>query len=559
MNMKKIFSMLLATVILATSTVFAAPQESNLSAEVKLDATTNSLVVSGKVKVDRSRVPLVLLIKEGGNIVWGDQLETGAPQDGFSAYTFASYPIPKNKISTTFDITVSAQFIDETKNIPYSYSGIDVKHTVLQKIIQYDKSASAASMKTNVIEAYPEVVGIDLEVYDSLSPDAKDILAKVASAGEYTCPAGYVSEADIAEIDAQIQKFASACMEAEVIAKLADVDTKEELLAWVSDDAAFYNFSQDDMGTADDEAKLYSQYFVKIDKTTNLISRITGAASTAMSFTELRDLIFDRVLLTYIETGNYTKTKGIVDNFPTKFAAINSAKRVNDVYMKVTGTYYETIAAFCNACNNCTVSTNNPSPGPSGNTSTRVEYAPGVPVQDTQNIGFTDMSNHQWAVTAVNYLRDSGIISGKSNTQFAPADNVTRAEFAKILVNAIGINVSDYNGEFEDVKASDWYAPFVSAAVKNGIILGADGRFMPNQNITRQDMAVMIQRALNLDDSEYNEVFNDSAYISDYAQKAIFAVYKKGIMQGGGDGHFNPLSNATRAEAAQTVYNMLTK
>ena len=169
------------------------------------------------------------------------------------------------------------------------------------------------------------------------------------------------------------------------------------------------------------------------------------------------------------------------------------------------------------------------------------------------------MPNYQWALTAVNYLRDSGIISGKSNTQFAPADNVTRAEFAKILVNAIGIDVSGYNDEFEDVKASDWYAPFVSAAVKNGIILGADGRFMPNHNITRQDMAVMIKRALNLDDSEFKEVFDDSSYISDYAQKAVYAVYKRGIMKGSGNGYFNPRSNATRAEAAQTVYNMLTK
>ena len=560
MNMKKIFSMLLAIAMLVVSTAFAAPLGSDLSVEVKLDATTNSLVVSGKVKSDRSRVPLVLLIKESGNIVWGDQLETGAPQDGFSAYTFASYAIPKNKLSTTFNITVSAQFIDETKNISYSYKGIEVKHGVLQKIVQYDKSASDSSMKTEVIEVYPDVVGIDSGVYGALSPAAKDILAKVASAGEYTCPAGYVSDEDIAEIDAQIQKFASAYREAEVIAKLADVDTKEELLAWVSDDAALYNFSQDDMGTADDEAKLYSQYFAKIDKTAELITRIKNAASVAMSYTELRDLIFDRVLLTYIQTGNYTKTKEIVDNFPTRFAAINSAKRVSGVYMKVTGTYYETISAFCSACNNCTVSTNDPAAGPAGNSpSIKVEYTPGASVQGAENIGFTDMSNHQWAVTAVNYLRDKGIISGKTSAQFAPADNVTRAEFAKILVNSIGVTVSDYNGEFSDVKASDWYAPFVSAATKAGIILGADGRFMPNENITRQDMAVMIKRALNLDDSGYKEVFDDSAYISDYAQKAIFAVYNKGIMQGGGDGFFNPLNNATRAEAAQTVYNMLTK
>ena len=242
------------------------------------------------------------------------------------------------------------------------------------------------------------------------------------------------------------------------------------------------------------------------------------------------------------------------------FAAINSAKRVSSVYMKVTGTYYETIPAFCSACNNCVIS--NPEQGgsnPGVTPSFKVEYAPGAPIQGAENTGFIDMTNHQWAVTAVNYLRDNGIISGKTSTQFAPADNVTRAEFAKILVNAIGIDVSGYESEFEDVKASDWYAPFVSAAAKSGIILGADGRFMPNQNITRQDMAVMIKRALNLDDSEYKEVFNDSAYISDYAQKAIFAVYKKGIMQGSGNGQFNPLSNATRAEAAQTVYNMLTK
>ena len=265
MIMKKIFSMLLAVMMLASNAVFAASEEGKLSVEVKLDATANSLVVSGKVKSDKSGVPLVLLIKENGNIVWGDQIETSAPQNGFSTYSFEPFVIPTNKVSTAFAVTVSADYVDETKNINYSYGGIDIKHSVLAKITQYDKSVNVDAMQTEVIEASSEIVGIDAAVYGNLSSAAKGILAKVASAGEYTCPANYESEEDIAKINEQIQMFALSCKDAEVIAKLADVDTKEELLAWTNDIVAKYDFSTDDAHTEDNEKLLYDEYFAKID------------------------------------------------------------------------------------------------------------------------------------------------------------------------------------------------------------------------------------------------------------------------------------------------------
>ena len=574
--MKKFIRIILVMTLLRIFAVSVNADEGKLDISAKPDMVNGGLVVSGTVESNKLGVPIVFIIEENNEIIWVEQIITNKIENGKSEFEFETFLIPGDKESTVYKITVSAQFIDETDVLEFSYAGIDKRFEILKKIAEYDKSASVSGMRTDVIEVYFDELGIDRSLYNNLQRQGKDIIAKIVAENTYECPSDYSSEANIKKINESLSKFVATYNEAFAIACVTNIDNEQEFSDWVNTFGKAYDFSADEITTNDDEAKMYSQYFDKITKSAILINRIKQTAAQAKNFKELKNLIFDKVFLTYIEASNYTKTKEIVETFPEKFKAISAGKKVTGVYMAVTGKYYETIKDFCDACNNTTVNQGTNSFGVSAGSSGSSGSSGGGGGGGSKNSGvvingdlndsmqavkntFSDMGSYSWALEAVNYLYGKGIVSGKSKTEFAPGDSVTRAEFAKILVNAMSVEVAGYNNEFTDVFASEWYAPYVSAAAQKGIIMGSDGKFMPNDKITRQDMALMIKRALNLGDEGFEVVFEDSEKISGYAQKAVYAIYKKGIMKGAGDGFFNPLMNASRAEAAQTVYNMLNK
>lgn len=193
-----------------------------------------------------------------------------------------------------------------------------------------------------------------------------------------------------------------------------------------------------------------------------------------------------------------------------------------------------------------------------------------VKPQDTKNptvdskTGFTDMAEASWAEEAVNALAQLGVISGKTEKLFAPNDNITRAEFAKMIVNAFGLYNSEAETEaFSDTAKSDWYYTYVASAYNNGIISGYDdGRFGANDNITRQDMAVMLYRAATKTGiilEKINEpiVFTDNPPISDYALEAVTALQTAGVINGISDTEFAPFDSATRAQAAKMTYELI--
>lgn len=177
---------------------------------------------------------------------------------------------------------------------------------------------------------------------------------------------------------------------------------------------------------------------------------------------------------------------------------------------------------------------------------------------------FSDIGSVSWARDAINGLADAGIINGKTDTEFAPNDNVTRAEFAKILMGVFGLTSDAFTtSSFGDVPTDAWYFDYVETAYNLGIINGVDdGVFAPNANITRQDMCVMVVRAAEVSGKSIaavNEakVFTDEAVIADYAKSAVTTLQTGGIVDGVTDTTFAPLDNATRAQAAKILYSFL--
>jgi hypothetical protein len=179
-------------------------------------------------------------------------------------------------------------------------------------------------------------------------------------------------------------------------------------------------------------------------------------------------------------------------------------------------------------------------------------------------VNFTDIASVQaWAGKQIQVVAAKGAIEGVGEGKFAPKSNVTRAEFAKMLIRALNLENNSAVQSFSDVSSSAWYAPYVAVAAEKGIITGRSAaKFDPNATITRAEMATMISRALksiNPDaktDSTAISKFSDAAKISSSLRDGVaFAAGHSLVI--GNAGKFNPNDTATRAEAAVIIYRTI--
>lgn len=168
---------------------------------------------------------------------------------------------------------------------------------------------------------------------------------------------------------------------------------------------------------------------------------------------------------------------------------------------------------------------------------------------------FTDLANHAWAKDAIYTLKNKGIISGVSDTEFAPANNIKRGDFILILTRMLGVN-NEFTENFADVPESAYYYRAIGSAKAAGIAQGSGENFMPENSITRQDLITLAYRAFlakgyitETTDLISLDTFGDKDSISDYAKTSMASMVKARIIQGS-NGNVNPKGFATRAEVA---------
>lgn len=144
---------------------------------------------------------------------------------------------------------------------------------------------------------------------------------------------------------------------------------------------------------------------------------------------------------------------------------------------------------------------------------------------------------------------------------FSPNKPLTRGMIATILYRmANETDVSDLSNPFVDVTEGKWYAEAVKWAVENGIVSGyGNGKFGPEDNITRQDLAAVLFNYSNFIGMKLNEIrdyqyFSDSDHIADYAKKSVELLYRAGIVVGRLGNKFDPRGQATRAEMAAMLH-----
>lgn len=167
-------------------------------------------------------------------------------------------------------------------------------------------------------------------------------------------------------------------------------------------------------------------------------------------------------------------------------------------------------------------------------------------------------TNGHFSKDAVNKLSDMGIINGFEDGTFRPDDCVTRAQLAKMTVNALELSAGVNSKSFNDVSVGDWHYECINILSSNDIVTGDGISFYPDSLITRQDAAVILFRALGAVGKKINgsSEFADFASISDYAKEAVGAMASNGIIKGDSQG-FRPHSSLTRGEAAVLINRII--
>ena len=181
---------------------------------------------------------------------------------------------------------------------------------------------------------------------------------------------------------------------------------------------------------------------------------------------------------------------------------------------------------------------------------------------------FYDVNRGQaWAIEAVDSLHEKDIINGVGHGKFAPKRNITRADFLIMVMNSFGIKADTHvTNNFSDA-GNRYYTKYLGTAKNIGLVLGVGNNlFLPEKNMSRQDMFVVLYRVLDklgklpeyVELAKKFEDFSDIGEISDYAVEAIKYLVEAGLVQGNGS-KLKPKAMATRAEAAQVIYNIISK
>lgn len=182
------------------------------------------------------------------------------------------------------------------------------------------------------------------------------------------------------------------------------------------------------------------------------------------------------------------------------------------------------------------------------------------PAQAT--LSFKDVALSHWAYKDITDFAARKFILGYADNTFLPGNNISRAEFAAVLVRALGLKeVGSAAASFKDVNAGSWYYSYVGTVCSENLMKGyEDGSFKPNENITRQEIAAVLVRALGKDKEQVGDLtFADKAAVSGWAKNLVSIAVTEGLIQGYPDNTFGPQKKSTRAEAVSMFSRMLEK
>lgn len=199
-----------------------------------------------------------------------------------------------------------------------------------------------------------------------------------------------------------------------------------------------------------------------------------------------------------------------------------------------------------------------------GETATFYDAYNGVFTAVRSNRTFEDIQGH-WAQSDIERMANKLIVNGSADGTFDPNRTVTRAEFVAMLVRTLGLAEKPQLASYSDVGPNEvWYAGAIGAASAAGLIEGyADSSFRPDAAVTREQVAVMLARAvqyageLPLQDTSALESFSDHDQVSEWAKGSAADLLAAGMIEGVGNAAFAPQAYATRAQSTVLLNRML--
>lgn len=176
---------------------------------------------------------------------------------------------------------------------------------------------------------------------------------------------------------------------------------------------------------------------------------------------------------------------------------------------------------------------------------------------------FSDVGiKYSWAINAIDQLYDRGVVNGVGDGLFSPGKYTKRGDFTIMVVKALNFE-ADFTENFSDVKKDSYYYDSIGIAKQLEIVKGTGENFNPEGNISRQDMMVIVLKALEVKEKYYEKAgddylarYSDKDEISDYAKESIAFLTKMGIVNGS-DGKVSPKQLATRAELSVILQKVL--
>ena len=179
-------------------------------------------------------------------------------------------------------------------------------------------------------------------------------------------------------------------------------------------------------------------------------------------------------------------------------------------------------------------------------------------------LGFNDVKETDWFFESVRFANFYHLMSGVSDKEFAPMNNLTRGMLVTILYRLEG-EPDCSKSTFDDVEKGMWYSNGIAWAAENKVVNGiGDNKFAPNSNITREQIALIMYNYSNLHsldttESKSVEMFKDATDVSEWAKEAVEWAIGAGLLSGKGDGILDPKGNATRAEIATILMRYVEK
>ncbi len=593
--MKKIICIILVICIFASICIPVGAEEAVFSIRISehlYNIVNESLTITGEINHSKTNIPVLMVVKdEDGNVIYTDSTRSDKTTNKFVFDKFLFIEDVMSEGVYLFEVFAENTSLSDSFEFEYASNG--AWYNFLKTVNENRKTSNYIKNSEDILNnlAY---TGIKPDDYSVLSEEAKILISKTTLKYEYVIPSEWQTIPSVDDIDAlseAIKKFQSACQEGMIYAELSDVydknnanKSKASFDLWMSKYKNVLKLEEDNPKTTNiNEKDFFENEFKNNYNKTSFYKKIPKIAAKINKDDIQTEFVYAAILSMVKEASNGTIIRPMIKKYSDVIglseALLGNSTEEGVALGKIAGREFESIRELAKEINSELRNTSNEhkSSGVAGgngggggvyggnrsvgeNNALNGVVNESKEIVNTDSAPFDDLDDFEWARDAVDFLYKRSIVNGKDERSFDPSGKVTRAEFVKMISITYGMNSEiNENCNFKDVSESDWFYKYLKS-LPIGIINGDEyGRFNPDANLTREDMAVIVFRASHLQATSEKIEFVDADDISSYAKEAIASLYEKGIISGVGNMRFAAKNHMLRAEAAQILYNVLKK